>query len=147
MELTSKLGEYGSIGAGGADCATESETKARPMNRLEAISFFIIVWDLILYFDLNYSEMSPELHYPNYQDNTFPNFLCAPWRPLRWILLCSFVSFVVKKPSWRLRGEIKFSGFLIRNHPRKSAVKVCLFRSPDHPITCDHPIFLRVLCG
>jgi hypothetical protein len=59
MELTSRLGEYGNVGAGGADWATEIETNARAMNRLKAISFFIIVWDLILYFDLNYSEMSP----------------------------------------------------------------------------------------
>jgi len=42
MELTSRLGEYGSVGAGGADCAKEIETKARAMNRLEAIGFFII---------------------------------------------------------------------------------------------------------
>src|ERR1041385_1613449 len=74
MELTSRLGEYGSTAAGGADCATEIETKARAINRLGAISFFIIVWDLILYFDLNYSEMSPELHYPNYQATLFQIF-------------------------------------------------------------------------
>ena len=43
MELTSRLGEYGSVGAGGADCATESDMKARAMNRVGAISFFIIV--------------------------------------------------------------------------------------------------------
>jgi hypothetical protein len=77
MELTSRLGEYGSTGAGGADCATEIETKARAINRLGAISFFIIVWDLILYFDLNYSEMSPELNYPNYQTTLFQVFFAS----------------------------------------------------------------------
>jgi hypothetical protein len=84
MELTSRLGEYGSVGAGGADCATESDMKARAMNRPEAISFFIIVWDLVLYFDLNYSEMSPERHYPNYQTT-----LCQ-------LFFASFTSFAVK---------------------------------------------------
>jgi hypothetical protein len=43
MELTSRLGEYGSVGAGGADWAAAIEMKARAVNSLEAISFFIIL--------------------------------------------------------------------------------------------------------
>jgi hypothetical protein len=42
MELTSRLGEYGSVGAGGADCATEIETQASTTNGREAISSFLI---------------------------------------------------------------------------------------------------------
>jgi hypothetical protein len=34
-----------------------------------------------------------------------------------------------------------FPIFLIRDHPRKSAVSRCLL---DHQITCDHPIYLCV---
>jgi hypothetical protein len=43
MELTSRLGEYGSVGAGGADCAAENETRARTINDTQAISSFLIV--------------------------------------------------------------------------------------------------------
>ena len=42
MELTSRLGEYGNVGAGGADCATEDETSAGRTNRRQAISSFLI---------------------------------------------------------------------------------------------------------
>jgi hypothetical protein len=45
------------------------------------------------------------------------------------LTLCSFVSFVVKEcPNPRLSAFIRG--------------KILLFRSPDHPITRDHPIFL-----
>jgi hypothetical protein len=53
MELTSKLGEYGREGAGGADCATESEMSASTTNGREAMgSFLIDVFDPGLMFDL-----------------------------------------------------------------------------------------------
>jgi hypothetical protein len=46
MELTSRLGEYGSVGAGGADCATEGETSASRTNGRQAMeSFLIFVFD------------------------------------------------------------------------------------------------------
>jgi hypothetical protein len=76
MELTSRLGEYGSVGAGGADWATESEMKARAVNRLE-ISFFIIVLGPDLYFDLNYSEMSPKSGTILIIKQHFANHLCV----------------------------------------------------------------------
>src|SRR5579871_856524 len=53
MELTSRLGEYGSVGAGGADCATESEMSASRTNGRQAISSFLIgVFDPEFMFDL-----------------------------------------------------------------------------------------------
>jgi hypothetical protein len=42
MELTSRLGEYGSVGAGGADWAREIEMKASTTNGREAIRSFLI---------------------------------------------------------------------------------------------------------
>src|SRR5207245_625289 len=42
MELTSRLGEYGSVGAGGADCAAENETMASTTNGRQAMSSFLI---------------------------------------------------------------------------------------------------------
>lgn len=42
MELTSRLGEYGSVGAGGADWATESEMKANTTNGKQAMKSFLI---------------------------------------------------------------------------------------------------------
>jgi hypothetical protein len=42
MELASKLGEYGRVGAGGADCATEKETRARITKGTLAMSGFLI---------------------------------------------------------------------------------------------------------
>jgi hypothetical protein len=48
MELTSRLGEYGSAGAGGADCATESEMKASTTNGRQVMDGFLIaVFDLV----------------------------------------------------------------------------------------------------
>jgi hypothetical protein len=53
MELTSRLGEYGSVGAGGADCPTESETSARISRGMQAIrSFLIVILVRELMFDL-----------------------------------------------------------------------------------------------
>jgi hypothetical protein len=43
MELTSRLGEYGSVGAGGADCAKENEIRVRMVRGTQAISSFLIV--------------------------------------------------------------------------------------------------------
>jgi hypothetical protein len=46
MELTSRLGEYGSVGAGGADCAAEIEISASITNGRRMIdSFFIGLFD------------------------------------------------------------------------------------------------------
>jgi hypothetical protein len=42
MELTSRLGEYGSVGAGGADCAKDNEIRARMVRGTQAISSFLI---------------------------------------------------------------------------------------------------------
>jgi len=42
MELTSRLGEYGSVGAGGADWAAHIETNTSTTNGREAISSFLI---------------------------------------------------------------------------------------------------------
>jgi hypothetical protein len=42
MELASKLGEYGSVGAGGADCAMESEMSASTTNGREVMGSFLI---------------------------------------------------------------------------------------------------------
>jgi hypothetical protein len=42
MELTSRLGEYGSVGAGGADWATEIEMNPRTTNGRQALSSFFI---------------------------------------------------------------------------------------------------------
>jgi hypothetical protein len=42
MELTSRLGEYGSVGAGGADCAMEIETTESTTNGRKAIRSFLI---------------------------------------------------------------------------------------------------------
>jgi hypothetical protein len=46
MELTSRLGEYGSVGEGGADWAEEIEMSASTTKgRGNICSFFIVVFD------------------------------------------------------------------------------------------------------
>ena len=46
MELTSRLGEYGNVGAGGADWAEETEMSASIMQgKQEICTFFIVLFD------------------------------------------------------------------------------------------------------
>jgi len=53
MELKSRLGEYGSVGAGGADCAEEVPTMIMMNQNRALMGFFIDVS-----FDLVYPERS-----------------------------------------------------------------------------------------
>src|SRR5579864_1136482 len=158
MELKSRLGEYGSVGAGGADCATEAEMNAITTNGRQAMSSFLIgvlirelMFDLIQRKTLLNAQswywlgiILPTHPFASFavKGFAFQFSLLAISAILAIWSSCSFVSFVVNLLLLAVSAFALFASFAVKGFAFQFSLLAI-----SAILAIWSFVFLRVLCG